>query len=319
MLVTEHASSSGRQLVIDFRRVQFSSDQEVTMMPRIVVTKVISAALLVVATSVSAQRTNQSDATGVFPPGVISRGFTQAFGAPAAPAPELISTPAMVDALCIERADAFLTTAILPFSNETSAERNTLALLRGGTSAAQVARPIYDALVGAGADAAQTSALLEATNGLLAAERPDVSDLAKAISRYNNLVRSASTNFLAAPPAELVALRTTLGRLSTTAITAYDPNRSYPGWSLGSVGYVTDTSWIMSGQAIQMVGATYLQVGSSEPLGERQLRRVGEHNGGWVLADVSAAGQPKQVFVAVRTECDVALVPFALQEKVIKR
>jgi hypothetical protein len=110
-----------------------------------------------------------------------------------------------------------------------------------------------------------------------------------------------------------------LGRLSTTAITAYDPNRSYPGWSLGPVGYVTDTSWIMSGRAIQMAGATYLQVGSSETLGERQLRRMGEHNGAWVLADVSAAGQPKQVFVAVRTECDVALVPFALQEKVIKR
>jgi hypothetical protein len=289
------------------------------MMSRIVVTNVISAALLVVATSVSAQRTNQSDVTGVFPPGVISRGFTQAFGAPPAPPPELISTPAMLDALCIERADAFLTMAVLPFSNETSAHRKAFALLKGGASATQVARPMYDALVSAGADATQTSALLDASNGLLAAGALDVASVAKAVGRYNTLVRSAPNAFLAAPPAELIALRTALGRLGTTAITAFDPNRSYPGWSLGPVGYVTDTSWLTTGRAIQMAGATYLQVGGNEPLGDRQLRRVGEHNGAWVLADVSAPGQPRQVFVALRTECDVALVPFALQEKVIKR
>ena len=289
------------------------------MLPRIVVTNVLCAAALLAGSSLSAQRTNQSDATGAFPPGVFTRGFTQAFAAPPAPPPVLVTTPEMVSALCIERSDAFLTMATLSLSTENNAQRLVFGLLKGGTSADQSARPLYDALVGAGADPAQTSALIDATNGLLAGQTTEVTSVANAVGRYNTLVRSAPNTLLSSPPAELIAMRGALGRLGITAITAYEPNRNFPGWNLGPIGYVTDTSWLQSGRTILIAGGTYLQVGGNIPLADRQLRRVGEHNGAWVLADVSAAGQPKQVFVAMRMECDVSLVPFALQEPVRKR
>jgi hypothetical protein len=289
------------------------------MLPRIVVTNLICAAALLAGSSLSAQRTNQSDATGAFPPGVFSRGFTQAFAAPPAPPPVLVTTPEMVSALCIERSDAFLTMATLSLSPENNAERLVFGLLKGGTSADQSARPVYDALVRAGADPAQTSALIDATNGLLAGQTTEVTTVANAVGRYNTLVRSAPSALLSAPPEELIAMRGALGRLGTTAITAYDPNRNFPGWSLGPIGYVTDTSWLQSGRSILIAGGTYLQIGAPTALADRQLRRVGEHNGAWVFADASAAGQPKQVFVAMRMECDVSLVPFTLQEPVRKR
>ena len=289
-------------------------------MMRLVVTNVICAAALLAGSSLSAQRTNQSDATGAFPPGVISRGFTQAFAAPPAPPPVLISTPEMLSALCIERADAFITMSTLSLSSETSAQRMVFGLLKGGTSADMSARPIYDALVSAGADARQTSALIDATTGLLATGHTDVTSVANAVGRYNSLVRSAPDAFLSAPPAELTAMRGALGRLGTTAITAYDPNRTFPGWSFAPIGYATDASWLQSGQAIMVAGGTYLQIGATQPLGDRHLRRLGEHNGAWVLTDASSSAlQPREIFVPVRTECDVTLVPFVLQEKIIKK
>jgi hypothetical protein len=226
----------------------------------------------------------------------------------------------MLSALCIERADAFITMSTLSLSSETSAQRMVFSLLKGGTSAQQVARPLYDALVSSGADPRQTSALIDATNGLLASGHTDVSSVANAVGRYNSLVRSAPDAFLSAPPAELTAMRGALGRLGTTAITAYDPSRTFPGWGFAPIGYATDASWLHTGRSIQIAGGTYLQVGANVPLGDRQLRRMGEHNGAWVLADASSSAvQPKEVFVPLRTECDVTLVPFALQEKVIKK
>ena len=213
-----------------------------------------------------------------------------------------------------------MTMSTLSLSTETSAQRMVFGLLKGGTSAQQVARPLYDALVSAGADPRQTSALIEATDGLLASGPTDVSSVANAVGRYNSLVRAAPDAFLSAPPAELTAMRGALGRLGTTAITAYDPSRTFPGWDFAPIGYATDASWVRTGQSIQIAGGTYLQVGANVPLGDRQLRRVGEHNGAWVLTDASSSAvQPKEVFIPLRTECDVTLVPFALQERVIKK
>src|SRR6185369_1854124 len=156
-------------------------------MRNIITTGLICSAALVAATQLSAQVTAASDVTNPVA-SIFSRGFTQAFGAPPAPPPELVSTPAMLDVLCTERADAFLTLAVYVGTPENEASRHAIALLKGGTDATRVARPLYDTFVRAGADAGEVSRLIDATNGLLAAGRPEVAAVATAVNRYNGVV-----------------------------------------------------------------------------------------------------------------------------------
>jgi hypothetical protein len=284
----------------------------------IITTGLICSAALVAATQLNAQVTAASDVTNPVA-SIFSRGFTQAFGAPPAPPPELISTPAMLDVFCIERADAFLMFSTFVGTPQSEATHRALALLKGGVDASQVARPMYDEFVRAGADPAEVSRLIDASNGLLATGRPEVATVATAVNRYNAIVSTAPDAFLSAPPADFLALRTALGELTTAANTAYDPNRVYPGWNRTTIGWANASSFTTTGQAIMVAGGTYLQVGSNIPLADKRLKRVGTYNGAWVLADVWAGNTPKTVYVPVRTECDVALVPFTMQEKVIKR
>src|SRR5512138_592855 len=105
MRETAHASSSLRASVIACGADPYSSEREDVMTRRIVLTSALCVAALTMAASVSAQVTNMSDGTGASA-GLFSRGLVRAFPAPPAPDPVPIVTPAVLAALCVERADA---------------------------------------------------------------------------------------------------------------------------------------------------------------------------------------------------------------------
>lgn len=287
------------------------------MMRRTVLTAVICVAALASAEAVSAQRTSQSDATGAVA-SLFSRGFTRAFAAPPAPPPTLIVTPPILEALCVERADALLTYATLSTEASNTAERTVLTLMRGGAGATEAGQRLTSVFVGAGAGANQVDALISASNGLFRADRPEVPDVSAAVSAYNTLVQSAPPTFLASPPAEFVALRRALGRLTAAANVAVSAERVYPDLPTAEIRYANDAPWLVSGQPIQVMGATFAQYGTKTAVGERRFKRVGEYNGVWVLAEEPVSGVPRTIYVPLRTYCDIELQPYAVQEKVIK-
>jgi hypothetical protein len=285
---------------------------EEPMMRRTIHTALFSLAVLASFEAVSAQRSSQSDATGAVA-NLFSRGYTRAFGAPPAPPPTLIVTPAILDALCIERAHALLTYVLAR-----DAERTVLALLRGGSDAAAASQRLTAVYLHAGADAGDVETLISATNGLLRPERPEVPAVAAAINAYNELVQSAAPALQTSPPAELVAMRVALGRLTAAANAAVSAERVYPDLPRADIHYGNDATWLVSGQPIQVMGSTYVKFGTSMALGERSLKRVGEFSGVWLLAEEPVSPAARTVYVPLRTACGVELQPYALQEKVIK-
>lgn len=288
------------------------------MMRRVVAASVLCSAVLFSAGNVNAQRGNMSDATGATL-GLFSRGVVRAFGAPPAPPPTLIVSPAMLDALCVERADAMITYATLATTAETAAERSALALLIGGPAGDAAAQSMLETFVKAGAGLAETDQLLRAAYGLLAPGQPEVVNVAAAVTRYNELLVGASTDFLARPPAELTALRTALGRLTAAANHAYAAERVYPGLAPLGMKYANGADWLLSGQALQVAGESYFQYGPAITIGDRRFKHVADFNGVWVLAEEPVTGTPPILYVPLRAQCDVELLPYKVEEKVIKR
>ncbi|HET9439914.1 MAG TPA: hypothetical protein VFO52_07070 [Longimicrobiales bacterium] len=288
------------------------------MMRRMVVAGVLCSALYLWADDASAQRTRMSDASGPAI-GLFSRGVVRAFGAPPAPPPVLITTPAMLDALCLERADAFLVLATLATTVETSAQRKVLALLRGGLAADAAAGSLLDIFVAAGAGPAEVEQLLQDTHSLLTPERPEVADVAAAVNSYNTMVAKAPPSFLSQPSAELTALRVALGRLSASANHAFAADRVFPGLESAGIHYGNDARWLTTGESIEIRGETYNAYGASVGLGERRFIHFADYNNVWVLAEQPVLGAPATVYVPLRKECDVELMPYVMEEKVIKR
>ncbi|HEX6558834.1 MAG TPA: hypothetical protein VF021_05210 [Longimicrobiales bacterium] len=287
------------------------------MMQRIMVASVLCSAVCLSAQNASAQRTNMSDATGA-KVGLFSRGVVRAFGAPPAPPPVLIVNPALLEALCLERADALFTYATLDASAQTSAQRSALALLRGGPAADEAAGAVRTALIRAGAGAEVVDPLLAGTKGLLADGQPQVVNVAAAVQRYNALVLAAPLELLAAPPAELTALRFTLGRLTASANHAIAEERVYPGLEAAGIRYANQADWLLAGQPIDVGLATYKQYGPTTVIGERRFRHVADYNGVWVLAEEPVPEKPTTVFVPLRKYCDIELLPYAIEEKIVK-
>ena len=98
-------------------------------MKRIIALGCVLGTALLTATQASEQRSFMSDASGTNPH-LFSRGVVRAFGAPPAPPPVLLVTPAIMNALCLERADALLTYALLSNEADTKADYHALAGLR---------------------------------------------------------------------------------------------------------------------------------------------------------------------------------------------
>jgi hypothetical protein len=198
-------------------------------------------------------------------------------------------------------------------------ERTALTLLRGGTGAAQAAQQIRSALVQSGAGAAETDQLVWSVDGLFSADQPEVPNVAAAVTRYNELIMAAPPAFLVQPPAELMALRISLGRFTAAANGAVASERVYPGLPRAQIRYANGATWLQAGVPLQVLGATYVQHGAPIHVGERAFKRVTDFNGVWVLAEEPVAAVPATVYVPLRTYCDIELLPFAVQEKVIKR
>src|SRR5262245_25344940 len=255
MLVMARASPSLRPLGIGSPGAHFNSEREAAVR-HLIVTSLLGSAVLAAASSVCAQATNASDMTNPIGHAFSRRFAERAIAAMPAP-PELISTEAILNAMCGARADALLMFALIKDTDE--AARMAAALLKGGAGAAQVARPLYDRFVAAGADATAVNKLIDATNGLLLPERPTVAAVDDAVSGYNAVVSSAPDAFLDSPPAEFVALRTALGRLTYAANRAYDPTHVFPGFMDTSIGYATDAPAVLSRETIMIGAETYKQ------------------------------------------------------------
>lgn len=289
------------------------------MKRRIITASVACAAVLASASVVSAQPTNMSDGSGPLPH-LFSRGLTRAFAAPPPPAPTLISTPALNAALCVERTDAMLVYASISGAAYTNPQRTALALMRGGPGAPDAADRMRSALLAGGAPQRETDELIWSVTGLLGPADLTLPDVATAVTAYNALVTAAPTSFLASPPAELTALRLALGRLTAAANNAVMTERVYPDLPPSEVRYANGAPWLDSGMRIDALDGVYLQYGDAIAVGERRFRRVAEYDGVWVLAEEPVgAGAPAVIYVPVRTYCDIELMPFALQEPVIKR
>lgn len=290
-------------------------------MRRILVVGMLCSALSLWADIASAQRSTMrtmSDATGANV-SLFSRGFVRVFGAPPAPPPVPIVLPGMLNALCLERADAMLVYSTLAPGVNTRAERTALALLLGGSEAEAAGRTMFDALIGAGIGVAEADGLLTASHGLLSPGQPDVIDIGTAVKRYNSLVSTAPAGFLMAPPSEFTALRLALGRLSAAANHAYDGARVYPGLDTRNIQYANGAEWIVSGQPIYVLGATYTQYGVSVALGDRTFRQVGVYDDVPVFAEEPVMETATALYVPVRTGCSAELVPYAMEEKIIKK
>jgi hypothetical protein len=230
----------------------------------------------------------------------------------------LLITPAILDALCVERADAILTFATLARRAETEPQRTVLSLLRGATAGESAGTQMLQQFVLAGASLEQTEQLLTASYGLLAPNELATVDVAAAVDRYNQFVTIAPTAFLAQPPAEFEALRLALGRLSAAANHAYAAERIYPGLPTEGITYANHAPWLYLGQSIEINGLTFTQYGAAVPIGDRSFKHITDYRGVWVLAEEPVADVPTTLFVPLRTSCDVELVPYGIEEKVIK-
>lgn len=288
------------------------------MTRRIVLTSALCVAALTVAASVSAQVTNMSDGTGANA-GLFSRGLVRAFPAPPAPDPVPIVTPAVLAALCVERADALAVYTSLSGAWADDAQLTALMLMRGGPGAETAANHVTAALLGAGADRADVDRLVSSVRGLLSPVELTVPDIAAASVSYNALVASAPVELLAHPPAELTALRLALGRLTAASQVAFAAERVYPDLPPARVRYANDATWLQRGQPIELLGERYLPFGAAISVGERRFTRIADYDGVWVLAETPATTVPETIYVPVRTYCDLELVPLVRQERIIKR
>jgi hypothetical protein len=287
-------------------------------MKRLMMASVLCSTMFFLVQSASAQNNNMSDATGASV-NLFSRGVVRAFGAPPAPPPVIQVTPSILEALCVERADALLTFATLSAGAETQAERTVLMLLRGGPGSETAAATLRGVLVQAGADPAGVEQLLVASTGLLTPGEPEVVNVAAAVAQYNALVAGAPQPMLAAPPAELTALRLALGRLTATANHAYAAERVYPGLETRGLRYANGAEWLLTGQSIQIGEGSYFPYGQATAIGDRVFKRITDFNGVWVLAEEPVPAAPATIYVPVRKYCDVELMPYLLEEKVIKK
>ncbi|HEY0304652.1 MAG TPA: hypothetical protein VGC44_06755 [Longimicrobiales bacterium] len=291
------------------------------MMRRIVIVSLLCSVLSLWADIASAQRSTMrtmSDGTGANV-SLFSRGFVRVFGAPPAPPPQPIVLPEMLNALCLERADAMLVYAALAPSVDTRAERTALALLLGGPEAESAGRTMFDALIASGIGIGEVDGLLTASHGLLAPSQPDVINVGTAVTRYNSLVGTAPGGFLMAPPSEFAALRIALGRLSAAANHAYDGARVYPGLDTRNIRYANGADWLKSGQPIYVLGATYTQYGASVAIGDRMFKQVAVFEEVPVYAEAPVTEIATVLYVPVRAGCSAELVPYYVEEKVIKK
>lgn len=287
------------------------------MMRRVSIACLICAVAYGIPASVDAQSGNMSDATGATV-GLFSRVMIRAFAAPPAPPPTLVVSGEILDALCVERADAMLVYAGLSGEAFDEPTRTALALLRGGVDGPEAGNRMEAALVAAGAGPDEARSLVLWSSGLLAPDRPEVPDVATTVGRYNELVRAAPPAFLADPPAEFVALRHALGRLTAAANTSFASERVYPDLPPADVRYANDEDWQVAGLPIGLMDEVYLQFGDLEEVGNRRFHRVADYEDVWVLAEDTEPYPPTTVYVPLRAYCDVELQPYVLAEPVIK-
>jgi hypothetical protein len=105
---------------------------------------------------------------------------------------------------------ASISSATAGLANGTPAQQQVAAVLTGGSPAA-----LSSALTGAGAPAAQVNALMSALSNL--GTNPSSKAVTEAVRAFNRLVRDASSTFVNAPPAQMLAIRGALISIETSA------------------------------------------------------------------------------------------------------
>lgn len=273
--------------------------------------------------SASGQSGNMSDVTGATA-SLYSRGISSPRPAPPLPPATAVVTPGILDALCVSRADALLTLAILSDELDSEAEARALTVLRGGPGAAEAAQQSQAAIERAGAPAGAAQELVDAVRGLLD-DRPTPPDLAHGVARFNRLMKAADETFLASPPDELLAFRGALVRLTAAAHEAAGTGLSDLGWFPG-VQYANGAPWLAEGVPLELPrtgsdngdSGQFVQFGTATSIEGRRFVEVGRYEGVSLLAEAPVAGEPTTLYVPLLAYCDVELQPYVFQPSVLK-